>query len=175
MTDSDIPNSEHCLHILRQTPTLLRNLLAAATPDQLAWRPSAERWSISMVLAHLADVEVRGFESRFRAMLGADQPLLKSYDQMGLFTLGIEFDPNAEMARFEERRSATLALLESMPAGAGARTGRHEELGVLTIAQLLNEFAFHDLGHVRQVIEIYRSQVFYPEMGAYQSYYRINP
>ncbi len=28
-------------------------------------------------------------------------------------------------------------------------------------AQLLNEFAFHDLGHIRQVMELYRSHVFY--------------
>jgi hypothetical protein len=35
------------------------------------------------------------------------------------------------------------------------------------MAQLLNEFAFHD-GHIRQVLELYRSHVLYPEMGAYQ-------
>jgi hypothetical protein len=39
----------------------------------------------------------------------------------------------------------------------------------------LNESAFHDLGHIRQVMELYRSHVFYPEMGAYRGYYKINP
>jgi hypothetical protein len=50
----------------------------------------------------------------------------------------------------------------------GARTGRHEELGILSCSQLLNEFAFHDLGHIRQVAELYRSHAFYPKMGVFQ-------
>jgi hypothetical protein len=153
---------------------VLRNLLTLATLEQLDWRPSSERWSIGMVLAHLADVEIKGFRSRFEAMLGADRPLLPSYDRWAPFRPQTQFDPYAEMARFEEERGGTLALLQGMPDGAGERSGRHE-LGIITVAQLLNEFAFHDLGHIRQVMELYRSHVFYPEMGVYQGYYKINP
>ncbi|HLY19656.1 MAG TPA: hypothetical protein VKR61_20660 [Bryobacteraceae bacterium] len=68
-----------------------------------------------------------------------------------------------------------MALLDGMPDGAGDRPAVHEELGHLTIAQLLNEFAFHDLGHIRQIMELYRSHVLYPKMGVYQAYYKINP
>jgi hypothetical protein len=75
-----VPNFERCLRILRQTPGIFRNLLSLATREQLDWRPNAERWSIGMVLAHLADVEIAGFRSRFTAMLGAERPLLPSYD-----------------------------------------------------------------------------------------------
>jgi DinB superfamily len=175
MPNWSIPNADQCLLILQQTPALLRNLLAPVTLEQLDWRPSAERWSISMVLAHLADVEINGFYSRFKAMLGEEQALLPAYDQLALFRSGTHFDPYAEMARFEEERSATLALLQTMPDGAGERSGRHAELGFLTVAQLLNEFAFHDLGHIRQIMELYRSFVFYPEMGVYQGYYTIKP
>ncbi|MBV9303183.1 MAG: DinB family protein [Acidobacteriaceae bacterium] len=55
------------ISILEQTPAILRSLLANATRDDLDWQPSPDRWSISMVLAHLADVEGKGFVSRFRA------------------------------------------------------------------------------------------------------------
>ena len=41
--------------ILQQTPGILRSLLANATTEDLDWQPSPDRWSISMVLAHLAD------------------------------------------------------------------------------------------------------------------------
>jgi len=160
---------------LQQTPGILRDLLSLATSEQLDWRPSAERWSISMVVAHLAEVEIQGFRNRFRAMLDADQPPLPAYDQLALFRPGTPFDPYAEMARFEELRGETLAILRELPDGVGERAGQHEELGTITVAQLLNEFAFHDLGHIRQVMELYRSHVFYPEMGAYRGYYKINP
>ena len=68
-----------------------------------------------------------------------------------------------------------MTWLKSLPASIGERQGRHEQLGLLSFWQLLNEFAFHDLGHIRQIIELYRSHAFYPKMGVFQSYYKINP
>jgi DinB superfamily len=175
MPDLHVPNFEQCLRVLRQTPVTLRIILSLATPEQLDWRPSSERWSITMVLAHLAEVEINGFRSRFEAMLQTDRPLLRSYDQLALFRTQTQFHPHAAMARFEEERGKTLELLEALPEGAGERSGQHEELGAITVAQLVNEFAFHDMGHIRQVMELYRSHVFYPEMGAYRGYYKVSP
>lgn len=163
------------LQLLEQTPVIIRNLVSVATPEQLQWRPSAKRWSIAMVLAHLADVETRAFQDRFIAMLHQDCPLLESYDQWEIFRTQTEFDPEAELTRFEGKRGATLSLLRGLEDGAGSRSGQHEDFGLITVAQLMNEFAFHDLGHIRQIMELYRSHALYPEMGPYQSYYKVNP
>ena len=163
------------LHILERTPCMLRDLLANATPEDLDWQPRQDRWSISMVLAHLADVEVKGFMSRFRDILEKDQPILPAYDQLALFRSQTKFNGRIELDRFTLLRSETLTWLKASPPDAPARTGLHEQLGVIGFDQLLNEFAFHDLGHIRQVIELYRSHAFYPKMGVFQSYYNINP
>ncbi len=160
---------------LRDTPQILRSLLASATAEDLDWQPAPDRWSISMVLAHLASAELNGFVSRFRAIAEQDNPFLPSYDQLELFRSGRKFDGPAELTAFVRQRRDTLAWLNSLPASVGRRTGRHQELGVLTFNQLLNEFAFHDLGHIRQIIELYRSHAFYPQMGVFQSYYQIHP
>jgi len=89
MPDLRIPSYERSIRILQQTPGMLRNLLSLATLEQLDWQPNAERWSIAMVLAHLSEVEVKGFRNRYEAMLGAapgaGRPLLRSYDQLALF------------------------------------------------------------------------------------------
>lgn len=162
-------------HVLERTPVILRDLIAHATPEDLNWQPRTDRWSISMVLAHLADVEVNGFMSRFRDILQQDNPFLPSYDQLALFQNRNTFDARAELDRFASLRANTLTWLKAAPAEAAARTGRHEQLGVITFGQLLNEFAFHDLGHIRQVLELYRSHAFYPNMGVFQNYYTINP
>lgn len=161
--------------ILQETPRTLRSLLANATAEDLEWQPAPDRWSISMVLAHLGSVELNGFVSRFRAIAEQDDPFLPSYDQLELFRSGRKFDGLAELTAFERQRRETLAWLNSLPESVGSRTGRHEELGLLSFIQLLNEFAFHDLGHIRQVIELYRSHAFYPQMGIFRSYYKINP
>jgi len=163
------------MRVLEQTPGTLRALLSDATADDFDWQPSRERWSISMVLAHLADVEVKGFVSRFRAIAAEEDPVLPAYDQLALFRAATKFDAMAELDKFERQRVETLAWLASLPPSVGQRTGRHEELGPLTFDQLLHEFAFHDLGHIRQIMELYRSHAFFPKMGVFQSYYKINP
>jgi hypothetical protein len=104
--------------------------------------------------------------NRFRAIAEQDNPFLPSYDQLALFRSGRKFDGLAGLAAFEQERRETLAWLDSLPESVGSRTGRHEEPGVLSFNQLLNEFAFHDLGHIRQIIELYRSHAFYPNMAS---------
>ena len=161
--------------ILKQTPGILRGLLVAVTEEQMEWQPTPDRWSISMVLAHLADVEVHGFVQRFHAMVTEESPLLPSYDQLALFASGARFDGAEQLEVFTGRRKQTLAWLDSLPEDAVGRVGRHEELGTITFRELLHEFAFHDLGHIRQIAELYRAKACYPHMGAFQKYYKINP
>jgi hypothetical protein len=163
------------LHVLEQTPGVLRSLLGSATEEDLNWQPAPDRWSITMVLAHLHDMEGAGFRSRFQAILESDKPFLPSYDQLGLFRNGASFDGLAELAAFEHQRRITLDWLKKLPSEAAGRTGRHQQLGEISVAELLNEFAFHDLGHIRQVAEVYRSHAFYPRMGGFRSYYEIHP
>ena len=164
------------VNLLAQTPQTLRELLATATVDDLEWQPRPERWSITMVLAHLADVEEKGFVSRFRAIAAEDNPHLPAYDQWALFRGGAKFDGREELEKFARLRTKTLALLNELPPSVMGRTGRHEELGgTITFGELLHEFVFHDLGHIRQIMELYRAHAFYPNMGVFQSYYQINP
>ena len=111
--------------ILQHTPDILRSLLTNAATDDLDWQPSPDRWSINMVLAHLADVELKGL-SRFRAIVERDNPLLPAYDQLELFRSGRKFDGHAELSIFEHERRDTLAWLDSLPASVGVshRTAR---------------------------------------------------
>jgi hypothetical protein len=176
MPDIRVPNSERCLRVLQQTPGILRNFLSLATPEQLDWQPSSERWSIGMVLAHLAEVEIAGFRNRFAAMLGAHRPLLPGYDQLCAIRVRTRNAIPMRRWRVLKRNAAKRwRCCKACRRGRANDPGRHEELGTITIAQLVNEFAFHDLGHIRQVMELYRSLVFYPEMGVYQGILQDQP
>ena len=125
--------------ILEQTPGIVSGILVAATKEQMDWQPSADRWSISMVLAHLADVETHGFMQRFRAMAAEESPFLPSYNQLTLFATGNHFDGREQLDLFRDRRRSTLELLASLPESAAGRSGRHEELGVIQVGELLHE------------------------------------
>ena len=167
--------NSQALSVLEQTPGILRAMLAGVTPDQMAWQPAPDRWSIAMVLAHLADVEVKGFGQRFFAMAHEDTPFLPYYDQLALFQSDLDFNAAEEMEKFAGRRKETMQWLRSQPDAVAERKGKHEELGLITFGEMLNELALHDLGHLRQVAELYRAQAFYPHIGAFQRYYKMKP
>jgi DinB superfamily len=160
------------LGILEQTPIIIEKIVASASDEQLQWKPAPERWSISEVLAHLGDVEVAVFRGRLQAMAEKDSPMLKSYDQDAAYAAGKYSGGNGRenLKQFCHERDRSLSFLRYVSTGILARGARHPELGALTGAHILNIWAFHDLGHIRQISELYRARAFYPALGPYQRY-----
>lgn len=164
------------LTVLEQTPIILEKILLAATPEQLHWKPAPERWSVSEVLSHLVEVE-KIFRQRAKAIAEQDFPSIESYDQEAAYRRGDYSTGRAEdhLRRFCHERDLSVSWLRYLPAAALARKGNHSEIGEFTLDELLHEWAFHDLGHIRQVSELYRSRAFYPRMGGFQQYYSVKP
>jgi hypothetical protein len=176
MAASPSPYSLPGLPVLEQTPIIIEKIIWAANEDQLHWKPAMDRWSISEVLAHLADVEVVGFRERVQKMLDEKNPTLANYDQNAAYKEGKYAGKAREhLKQFCHERDRTLSWLRYLPAGAIGRTGEHEEAGRVTIGQFLNEWACHDLGHIRQIAELYRARAFYPLIGTFQRYYSLKP
>ena len=163
--------------VLEQTPIIIEKLVSLASEDQLHWKPSIERWSIGEVLAHLADVEVAGFRERIERMAQADMPQLAAYDQNAQYRAGrySSGKPREHLKNFCHERDRSLSWLRYLPESVLARKGQHQEFGLISVAQLMNEWAFHDLGHIRQIAELFRSRAFFPVMGPFQKGYTINP
>jgi hypothetical protein len=162
---------------LENTPEIFRLLLDGLTEQEANWKPSPERWSIAEVMEHLSHVEGHGFRARIDQMAGEEMPELKEYDQEAYSAAGQYSGRDFEdsFAHWEEQRETNIEYLRSFHAAAANRAGKHERFGVITVADLMHEWAFHDLGHVRQVIELLRAQRYYPKMGAFQSIYQIHP
>jgi len=163
--------------VLEQTPIIIEKLVALASEDQLHWKPSMERWSISEVLAHLADVEVAGFRERIERMAQSDMPQLAAYDQNAQYQAGRYSGGKARehLKVFCHERDRSLSWLRYLPESVLGRKGQHAAFGVISVAQLMNEWAFHDLGHIRQIAELFRSRAFFPAMGPFQKGYTIRP
>ena len=66
----------------------MESVIRGFEPDILDWQPNPERWSISMVIAHLAESEVSCFRLRLRRIASEDCPLLEPYDQLAQFRGG---------------------------------------------------------------------------------------
>lgn len=164
------------ISLLERTPDLLETLLGDVPADLSRWKPAPDRWSISEILAHLADIE-RLYSERVRSILAEDAPALRPYDQNVASASGVYSGGSASehLASFTALRRATVALLKSAGSSVGERTGKHAELGVVTLSQMLNELASHDLGHLRQIAELYRAHAFHPYAGPFQKYSNPKP
>jgi hypothetical protein len=177
MAATPSPDSLPGLAVLEQTPIIIEKIVWSANDEQMHWKPAADRWSISEVLAHLADVEVVGFRERVRKMMEENNPALDPYDQNAAYAAGKYSSGKARehLKIFCHERDRSLSMLRYVPGQAVARTGQHGKIGPISIGQLMNEWAFHDLGHIRQIAELFRSRAFFPSLGPFQQYYNIKP
>ncbi len=170
------PQNLPCLNLLEQTPIIIEKILLDVPDSTLMWKPAADRWSISEILAHLADVEQTNRE-RTRLMAQQDNPPIVKYDQNAVYATGKYSNGTGreQLHNFCHERDRSLSLLRYLPEGALGRTGQHSTLGRITLSDLLHEWGFHDLGHIRQISEIYRAAAFYPKMGGFKTMYSVKP
>jgi hypothetical protein len=161
---------------LEATPEILRGLLASVTEEQTEWKPAPGRWSIAEILEHMSHVEGHGFRLRAERMMKEENPVLEVYDQEALAADGQYSGREAEDSfdHFEEQREDNVVWLTALPARVASRSAQHQELGKITLGQLLNDWAFHDLGHIRQIAEVVRA-LLYSNIGPFQKYYKVNP
>jgi hypothetical protein len=164
------------LAFLEQSPIIYEKILLDVPDSTMAWKPASDRWSIGEVLAHLTDIEVV-FRERAHRMATEEMPVLAGYDQNAAYSAGKYSNGHGreQLRKFCHERDRSLSLLRYLPEAAAARAGQHSDLGRITIAELLNEWAFHDLGHIKQISEIYRASHFYPKMGPFKTYYTVKP
>ena len=176
MQPAGIIQFQNVIAFLEKTPKVLKTLLAGTDEETLIWKPAPDRWSISEVLAHLAAIETL-YGQRVQSMATEDSPFLEKYDPGRASAEGhyAQGDAEAHLAVFTEARQGTLAFLSMLPPTAGERTGRHAELGTVTLSEVLHELASHDLGHLRQIAELYRALEFYPYAGPFQKYSNPKP
>jgi DinB family protein len=162
---------------LEATPDLLHTIVATLSEEEAAWKPAPQRFSIAEIMAHLGEVETQVFRARLARMVNEDRPQLDAYDQEAIGVAGGYAGGNVHqsLTAFRQHRLDNLTYMKNLPAAMEARVGLHAELGPITVGQLLNEWAFHDLGHIRQIAELLRAYRYYPHLGGFQTYYTVNP
>jgi len=165
------------LECLRASPGIIRSLVGIATPEQLVWKPSPERWSICEILNHLTDVEELNVGVRGRRMLEEELPSFDDYDPGVRYAEGAYANDDGLRAleSFSETRARSLQFLENATPDTESRRGRHPDVGDVTVQQVLSLWSFHDLSHIRQISELLKAVCFWDDIGSLQKYYTVNP
>lgn len=140
------------LAVQSATAKKLERLIKGVSTNKLKKRPAPDKWSVSEILAHLAEAEIVG-GFRMRLILGAPGTPIVAFDQDEWVISGHyeKRDPRKSMEQFRVGREANLALLKSLTPEQWKHYGIHSERGQETIEHIVRMFAGHDLNHLAQI------------------------
>ena len=164
-----------CLDILEATPEILRRLMAGVTDADARWKPAPERFSIAEVLAHLSHSEGYCYRMRLDRFLSEQRPEFEPDDAQLYLDLYRDADPEDAFDHFEEQRETNIEFIRGLPGSDGSRVALHKEAGEITLAQMLHEWAMHDLGHIRQIAELVRARKYLEGAGPLGASYNLKP
>jgi hypothetical protein len=147
------------LDVLAATAGKLERLTSGLSPAELGKRPAPNKWSVTEILAHLADAEIVG-AFRMRLILGAPGTAIVAYDQDDWARSGhyARRDPRQSLGQFRVLRDVNLALLASLEPEQWKHYGMHAERGQESIEHIARMYAGHDINHLQQVETIVHGQ-----------------
>jgi DinB family protein len=144
--------------------------LATLDEELLRRQPEPGEWSALQCLGHAVDCEEAVFAERVRAILEG-RPELRSYEpDIEATPVTADTVPGDLARQHAELRSRSIELVATVTEADLDKTARHADLGVVSLRQLLNEFAAHDLMHVVQA-ERAVMQAFIPAAGPWRFYF----
>lgn len=163
-------------HLLAQVRSMLASTpdrwvaLGRVDDDVLSRQPEPGEWSALQALQHLVDTETGVFRVRLLAIRDG-APSFPGFDPDAEGHVDHPEGRVAELAaRLGPLRAESLAIIDALTEADLAKTSRHAELGVVTMAELLSEWAAHDTMHLVQA-ERATMQVFIPGSGPWRSYF----
>lgn len=141
--------------VLSATPGELEKLVKGVARKRLDERPSADKWSVTMILAHIADTDlVQGY--RIRLILGSNGIPIQGFDQDAWAVVSdyASHDPSVSLNDFRVIRERTLRLLKRLSKEQWSQYGMHSERGKETVQRVTEMMAGHDLNHLKQIAAI---------------------
>jgi hypothetical protein len=139
----------------RKAPRTLAQLIEGVAETTLSLKPAPSKWSVTEILAHLAEDELSS-TWRYRQILEHDSPELLGFDQEMWARLGdyASWKPQDALEMFRLLREANLRMFAQLTPEQWQRHGVHAERGKLTVQELCRHMASHDINHIDQVRRI---------------------
>jgi DinB superfamily len=133
----------------------LDRLVKGVPSSKLRRRPAPDKWSVSEIIAHMADTEiVIGW--RIRSILGSPGTHIQAYDQDAWAAAGLyaKRDPQKSIEQFRAVRGANLAFYKSLSPDQWKHFGMHAERGEESLERIARMIAGHDINHILQIERI---------------------
>jgi len=144
------------LSALAVFPAELERHYAAVPPGYVHWSPPSwdgvpsEAFTAIEQICHVRDIEIEGYQVRFRRTLDEDTPDLPSIDSEALARQRdyARSDTARVFAEIHAARTHTLALLHGLDAAQLQRPAMFEGYGRVTLRGLVHYLCSHDQQHL---------------------------
>jgi uncharacterized damage-inducible protein DinB len=139
--------------LLERTPQVLRDLLGGLPDAWLHGRDTPDGWQPRDVVGHLITAEIDDWIPRARMIIdhGTTRPFVP-FDRHAMLERDRGTALDWLLDRFGELRAQSLSQLDGLVSDTELElTGRHPQLGEVTMRQLLATWAVHDLDHTSQI------------------------
>ena len=160
------------IEVLKRTPVTLNSLLRDLPEPWLIRNEGPKTWSPYDVIGHLIHGEETDWIPRAKVILEhGETRAFEPFDRVAMFEKSHD-KPIADLLdTFAQLRAENLHELQAMNLTAELldKRGRHPELGVVTLRQLLSTWVVHDLGHIRQVVRVMSKQ-YREAVGPWRAY-----
>ena len=166
---------EEGVAILSRTPATLDALLRGLPEALVVAHEGGQTWSAFDVVGHLINADRTNWIPRARMILElGESRAFDSFDRLAQLTqsagktLADLVDEFAAVRQQSVRELASLHLTNTDL----DRRGRHPDLGVVTLRQLLATWVVHDLDHLVQISRVLARQ-YADEVGPWRAYLRV--
>jgi hypothetical protein len=139
--------------LLLNTVALLRRRFTAFPARAAGWHPEIKKWCAKEIVGHLIEEDSRDFVGRIRTMVEEQEPALKVNDQDEVARSRRDCDRNLSdlLDEFEAIRMQSVAFVKRLGADDLDKAGIHPRIGRIRVRELLHEWVYHDLNHLRQI------------------------
>ncbi len=157
------------LAVLTSTPQRWVQLAEAIPSELFRRRPAPKEWSAHECLQHLLDTERMVFPARIGYLLrGEDFPAFYP-DEEGMRPKG-ELSSCDLAKEFTRLRKESVQTLSKVTPDKLKNRARHKELGMVSLEEMINEWAGHDLIHTMQA-ERAIMQIYIDGCGPWKKYF----
>jgi len=139
----------------REAIQALKDLIAGLSETQLHQKPALDKWSVTEIVAHMAEDELTS-TWRYRQMIEYDNPSLPGFNQDLWSRLGdySRWSTQEALEMFRLLREANLRMFARLTPEQWKRSGVHAERGQMTVESLCRYMAAHDRNHIEQIRRI---------------------
>lgn len=130
----------------------LKSAYEGLSREQLLKVPIPNTWSLQQIAIHMLDSDLIASD-RMKRIACMDKPLLIGYDETGFSQLpgSDELDAIEAVGIFDRNRQMTATILRRLPDSAFERFGIHNEIGRVTLAEMVDKYIDHLNGHLAWV------------------------